>query len=221
MIRIGNVKVFNFDGAIRGMRNPLESWNKIDSHFNPDGSAVLGNNDLGLMKRLFKAGTDHRKFTRQILVSMDITAPLYWWKEFDTYKVGTVANSESSMHRVMSKEFTSDMFSWDNFIYNDDVISSSVNTYRLSTIDFLNYLRDEYLETKDKAVWKTLIQSLPDSWNQTRTITLNYEVLYNMYHSRKAHKLSEWREFLQIICEQCPYFVEIGELNPDEINLSL
>ena len=205
MIKFEHTKVFNFDGAIRGMRNPLESWKKSDSKWEiVDGTHnweyVIGENDLGLMKRLINAGTDHRKFMRQIIVTVDITAPLYWWKEFDTYKIGTVANSTSTMHKIMSKEFTDDMFSWEKLYIPD---------WKEMTLAELNFLRARWLETKDKKDWYCLIQMLPSSWNQTRTVTINYEVLSNIYNSRKHHKLTEWSEgFIQWI-ESLPYSKEL------------
>lgn len=208
MIKINELEVFNFKGAIRGMRNPLESWAKSDSNFK--NGIVIGPNDLGLMRRLFKAGKDHRKYTRQILVSFDVTAPLYWWKEADTYKVGTTANSTSTMHKIHSKEFIPEMFSWDRV--EDSSTGDMIQMWRDTTLQTLNSLREEFLRTKNKNIWKQLIQSLPDSFMQTRHITLNYEVLYNMYFSRKDHKLSEWREFCRIISNELPYFKEIAEI---------
>lgn len=213
MITIKEVEVFNFMGAIRGLRNPLESWLRSDSVKNSDGTVTIGINDLGLMKRLFNAGRDHRKFTRQILVSMDITAPLYWWKEFDTYKVGTVANSTSTMQKIHSKEFVPEMFSWNPVEGNST--GDMIQMWRDTTLKTLNSLRDEYLKTKDKSIWKQLIQTLPDSFMQTRTLTLNYEVLYNMYNSRKSHKLVEWIDFCEFIKTNMPYFKEIGSIEEE------
>ena len=217
MIKFENTEVFNFKGAIRGMRNPLNSWDKSDSFncrsYNEDcdfcernysecAKYYIGPNDLDLMKRLIKAGSDHRKFMRQILVSVDITAPLYWWKEFDTYKVATVSNSCSTMHKIQAKEFTIDDFSYDHC--KDDPI---VDNYINDTLWILNRARDQFLQTKDKAFWWDMIQLLPSSYNQKRTITLNYETLYNIYGSRKGHKLDEWRTFCEWI-ERLPYMEE-------------
>ena len=217
MIHIDNVEVMGWEHAIRGMRNPKNSWDKsdtvygtywgdIDGHkcFDNDGF-TLGNNDFDLMKRLRDAGTDHRKYMRMITVYLDITAPLYWWKEFDTYKVGTVANSCSTMHKIHDKEFTMDDFSNDNLILWD--VDNNVHIPMgclQDTINVLNACREKYLETKDKMYWWQMIQLLPSSYNQKRTVMLNYEVLANMYKSRKHHKLDEWRNFCEWI-KQLPY----------------
>lgn len=224
MIKIENVEVMGWEAAIRGMRNPLESWEKSDSAKclspgeSPDCSSgyCIGPDDLNLMKRLAKAGTsDHRKFMRMIIVYLDITAPLYWWKEFDTYKVGTVANSCSTMHKIAAKEFELDNFSHEHLFYEG--LSELV-----AIIDGLNKYRDIYInggelvtgpignqeirkfDSKDKGIWWQMIQILPTSYNQKRTVMLNYEVLANMYKSRKNHKLDEWREFCKWI-EELPY----------------
>lgn len=202
MISIDHLSVMNFENAARGMRNPLSSWGKGDSHTEPDGTFVFGENDLGLARRLCKAGTDHRKFIRQILVSIDITAPLYWWKEFDTYKVGTVANSTSTMHKIHAKSFSRDDFSCDHML-------PSTLTCLDAVIAELEQLRGAYLETKDKDVWYSMIQLLPSSYNQMRTVTLNYENLANMYYARRNHKLAEWREFTEWERENLPYFKEL------------
>ena len=189
---------------IFGARNPLNSWSRSDSKFDEDENFdpedypcafMLGDNDYSLMQRLAKAGTDHRKFMRMIAVYVDITAPLYWWKEFDTYKVGTVANSCSTMHKIADKKFTMADFSCEHlydFCPDCDTDSATVLRY---TIGRLNYCRKKYLETKDKEYWWPLIQLLPSSYNQKRTVMLNYEVLANMYRSRKNHKLDEWHTF--------------------------
>ena len=218
MIKIENVEVVGWEHAIRGMRNPLNSWDKSDSGWHPmevaDGIGwLIGENDLDLMKRLVKAGTDHRKFMRMIVVYADITAPLYWWKEFDTYKVGTVRNSCSTMHKIQDKEFTLDDFSHEHIC-----IRQSTDVLK-ETIDTLNVFRDVYLNggilryengnmkcfgKKDKDIWWQMIQLLPSSYNQRATVMLNYEVLANMYHSRRTHKLDEWREFCKWI-ESLPY----------------
>lgn len=188
MIKIENTKVMNLEGAMRGARNPLNSWERSDSYYNENGDYVLGNNDLDLAKRLCKAGSDHRKFIRQILVSVDITAPMYWWKEFDTYKVGTVANSTSTMHKIHSKPFEISDFSHDH-------MSKSALEALTAYIEFMEVKREHYIETKDKADWYDIIQLLPSSYNQKRTLTMNYENLINMYYARRNHKLSEWHEY--------------------------
>lgn len=205
MITIENYDIYGFEAAIRGMRNPMNSWNLSDSVFMDESGYThfitgegakykddiydwgwFGEKDISLMKSLAKSGRDHRKFMRMIVVSCDITAPLYWWKEFDTYKVGTVANSCSTMHKLMAKPFTANDFSheyWD--IEGDDG----------QILDILNHTRDKYLETKDRKYWYKCIQMLPSSYNQRRTVMLNYEVLSNMYASRVNHKQDEWKEF--------------------------
>ena len=197
MIKIGNTQVVGWEAAIRGMRNPMNSWEKSDSsYFIEDGweRAHIGDNDLDLMKRLRDAGTDHRKFMRMITVYVDITAPLYWWKEFDTYKVGTVANSCSTMHKITEKKFTPEDFSCEHVgdVPNNDPSYSDALDY---VITILNEARHAYLHTKDKRFWWQIIQLLPSSYNQKRTVMLNYEVLANIYKSRKDHKLNEWHIF--------------------------
>lgn len=232
MIKFENTKVVGWESAIRGMRNPLNSWAKSDSGWdkmfytpeedknnylsvedNGEYEYYLGPNDQNLMIQLRNAGTDHRKYMRMITVYVDVTAPLYWWKEYDTYKVGTVANSCSTMHKIHAKEFTLDDFSceflkdFDGLIRKNDRGLSNYpwfKTFLESTIDVLNYARALYLETKDKKYWWQMIQLLPSSYNQKRTIMLNYEVLANMYHSRKNHKLDEWRTFCEWI-KTLPY----------------
>lgn len=234
MITISNTEVVGWKHAIRGCRNPLESWNKSDSFWqcvdydslneNDIYEYEIGPNDLGLMKRLCKAGTDHRKFMRMIVVYVDILAPLYWWKEFDTYKVGTVANSCSTMHCIHKKEFDISDFSFDHLIndwydldHADCVITSEPDSngqgpsYYFDPhsvlevlISMLNKARGLYLKTKDKKYWWQMIQLLPTSYNQKRTVMLNYEVLANMYKSRKDHKLSEWVSLCSWI-ESLPY----------------
>lgn len=215
MIKVNGVKVYNMLNAIEGMRNPLESWDRMDS-YEDKGRVVLGSNDLGLMRRLFKAGKDHRKFTRQILVSFNLTAPDYFFREFDTYKVGTTANSTSQMHKIMSKPFTEELFSCENILISKDgdghhKYSNHYKAFK-HLLNAMNELREEWLKTKDPQTWKTLVQMCPQSWNYTRHITLNYEVLYNMYYSRKNHKLTEWREFCKILENELPYFKEIAEI---------
>lgn len=212
MIKIENESVSNIPRAIYSARNAMNSWDKSDSDLE---KGIVGSNDLALAKRLCNAGTDHRKFMRMITVYMDIVAPLYWWKEFDTYKVGTVANSCSTMHKIHAKEFTVDDFSHEHMLPDDypdefdfeimgpDDVWSSKTILDL-TIIALNTYRKKYLETKDKKYWWQMIQLLPSSYNQRRTIMLNYEVLANIYKSRRNHKLDEWRAFCEWI-ENLPY----------------
>lgn len=214
MIKVEHEKVFNLEGAIRGMRNPLASWDKSDSEFYPwdESSAEIGDNDLGLMRRLYRAGSEHRKYLRQIFVSMDITAPLYWWKEFDTYKVGTVANSCSTMHTIHKKEFTLDDFSHEHlFGYNNDThdIDEPLGILNI-IIDTLNEWREEYIKNKDKEEWWQLIQLLPTSYNQKRTVTMNYENVVTIIRQRTGHKLDEWNDFIKIL-KELPYVNEIIE----------
>ena len=223
MIKIENVEVCGWESAIRGMRNPMNSWDKSDSYYhceiekgvesceecqwcpNPnDKHLVVGKNDLDLMKRLVKAGTDHRKFMRMIVVYADVTAPLYWWKEADTYKVGTVRNSCSTMHKITEKEFTLNDFSCEHLFASDISEKETPLGLMKTIIDMLNTYRTEYLNSKNKSDWWQLIQLLPSSYNQRATVMLNYEVLSNIYHSRKNHKLDEWREFCKWI-ETLPY----------------
>lgn len=200
MIKLERFEVMNFANAIRGARNPMNSWAKMDSEI-VDGTFVMGPNDLDLAKRLCKAGSDHRKFVRQIFVTVDITAPLYWWKEYDTYKVGTVANSTSTMHKIHSKPFEMDDFSVDHM--TEDTLKMMEKN-----IEFLEDLRVKFNETKDKSLWYSMIQLLPESYNQMRTCTFNYENLIGMYHSRKNHKLAEWHTFCDWLVE-LPYFKEL------------
>ena len=215
MIKIENQEVVGWEHAIRGMRNPMNSWDKSDSDYvqvcgDFEWEYHIGNNDLDLMTRLSKAGTDHRKFMRMIVVYADITAPLYWWKEYDTYKVGTVANSCSTMHKIHDKEFTLDDFSHEHLLdANLDVLNSIINglnNMRYNYINFETLNTPCYVEKKD--YWWQMIQLLPSSYNQKRTVMLNYEVLKNMYHSRKNHKLDEWRTFCDWI-ETLPYAKEL------------
>jgi len=200
MLTVTNSSVMNFENAIRGARNPMNSWSRMDSCFK-DGKYILGENDLALAKRLCKAGRDHRKFLRQIFVSVDINAPIYWWKEFDTYKVGTVSNSTSTMHKIHSREFHVDQFSHDQMTPRTREKLSEIVAY-------LEELRQEYLRTKDRQVWMDMIQLLPSSYNQLRTCSLNYEVLANIYHSRKNHKLNEWHTFCDYI-RTLPYAADL------------
>lgn len=232
MIKIENCEVLGWEHAIRGMRNPLNSWDKSDSEFirDPDygcsgncpcedidghcDCCFIGANDLDLMKRLRNAGTDHRKFMRMITVYVDITAPLYWWKEFDTYKVGTVANSCSTMHKIHEKELTMEDFSCEHLYAGDDIDGMYYSTTAEEeftsndvlkvVIEALNNYRKQYLKTKDKKDWWQMIQLLPSSYNQKRTVMLNYEVLANMYKSRRNHKLDEWKDLCKWI-EGLPY----------------
>ena len=201
MLKVDKISVMNMENAIRGARNPLNSWARMDSEYDDEGNFILGENDISLAHRLAVAGSDHRKFLRQIIVSMDITAPLYWWKEFDTYKVGTVANSTSTMHKIQAREFTRDEFSCDKL--TDDALAVLDGI-----IAYLESERMKYLETKGKAHWHNMIQLLPSSYNQLRTVTLNYEVLINIYYARKYHKLSEWHVLCDAI-EKLPYAKEL------------
>lgn len=226
MILIEEVSVIGFEEAIRGMRNPMNSWDKLDSSISSDecleespcdsscldcskfrpGRFSVGPNDLELMMKLAKAGPVHGKFRRMITVYMDVTAPLYWWKEFDTYKVGTVANSCSTMHKIHAKEFTIGDFSHEHLIFER---AASYNGYIPKSVlkcvvETLNEFRGLYLKTKDKRFWWQMIQLLPSSYNQKRTIMLSYEVLANIYQHRRDHKLDEWREFCQLI-EEMPW----------------
>ena len=201
MIKITNITVMNFENAMRGARNPMNSWARMDSYYDDEGNFVLGENDLSLASRLAKAGSDHRKFVRQIIVSLDISAPFYWWKEFDTYKVGTVANSCSTMHKIQAKEFAREDFSCEKMSEEGLAVLDSV-------IAFMERERLAFIETKDKAHWHNMIQMLPTSYNQLRTVTLNYEVLINIYKARRYHKLDEWKIFCAEI-EKLPYAKEL------------
>ena len=201
MIKVTNFNVYNLENAIRGARNPMNSWDKMDSSYDQSGNYILGSNDLQLAAKLCAAGSDHRKFVRQILVSVDICAPLYWWKEFDTYKVGTTANSTSTMHKIHSKPIELDDFS------HDQLDSDSRELLR-GFVDSIESIRQNYLVNKDKAEWYKLIQLLPSSYNQLRTCTMSYENLINMYVARKSHKLYEWRELCGWI-EGLPYAKEL------------
>ena len=197
MIKIERTSVMNLENAIRGARNPMNSWAKMDSGYDDEGNYILGENDLDLGKRLAGAGSDHRKFLRQIFVSVDITAPLYWWKEFDTYKVGTVANSCSTMHKIQAKEFSREDFSCERMTEGALAVLDGV-------IEYLEGERRLFLETKEKSHWHNMIQLLPSSFNQLRTVTMNYEVLINIYYARKTHKLAEWHTLCEAI-EKLPY----------------
>ena len=201
MIKISNITVMNFENAIRGARNPMNSWARMDSYYDDEGNFVLGENDLSLASRLAKAGSDHRKYLRQVIVSLDISAPLYWWKEFDTYKVGTVANSCSTMHKIQAKEFSRGDFSCEKMSEDALAVLDAV-------ISFMERERLAFIETKDKAHWHNMIQLLPTSYNQLRTVTLNYEVLINIYRARRYHKLDEWKVLCAEI-ERLPYAKEL------------
>lgn len=211
-MKLERTEVFNFEGALRGARNPMNSWSRSDSTYDP---LVIGKNDLDLTQRLVRAGNEHAKFMRQIFVSVDITAPLYWWKEFDTYKVGTVANSTSTMHKLAAAPITKEMFEFDN---NDIVVSQGksicgewelvFSDYIDDIVDMCENLRLKYLETKDKAYWRALVQILPNAWLQTRTITMSYANLRNMYFQRRNHKLKEWHLFCDWIAT-LPYAKEL------------
>ena len=199
MIKIEKTKIYGWEEAIRGMRNPLNSWDKSDSNYDTELNAyILGENDLALMKRLSKAGDDHAKFLRMITVTCDITAPLYWWKEFDTYKVGTVANSCSTMHTIHTKEFQLSDFSWEQL---EPLALGSLE----ETIKVMNIYREKYIHDKDKRWWYQMIQLLPTSYEQKRTVQLNYQVLKNIYFARRNHKLAEWHTLCAWI-EGLPYF---------------
>lgn len=225
MIKFENTSIYGWESAIRGMRNPMNSWKKSDSwhgcrngdygHIDSydcderckcDCKYIIGINDLQLMKQLIKAGTDHSKFMRMITVTVDITAPLYWWKEFDTYKVGTVRNSCSTMHKIHEKPFDRCDFSFDKVLGGSNAFINHI-------IAELNGYREMYVETKRKEYWYTLIQLLPSSYNQRATVQLNYAVLRNMYHSRKNHKLDEWSEGFTKWLESLPYseLIKMGE----------
>lgn len=239
-MKFENTDVWGFEHSLRGMRNPKNSWHKSDSHYGCDDEKycdkchdigeycfgykgndnyIIGKNDMKLAQTLIKAGNEHRKFMRQIFVSVDITAPLYWWKEFDTYKVGTVANSTSTMHKITSQSITLDCFEIDDhekdlkcletYDSNIEVDYSTVDFEVHKFINFLENLRQKYLETKDKRYWKELIRWLPESWLQKRTITMNYENVRNMYFQRRNHKLTEWSESFIKWVESLPYAEEL------------
>ena len=196
MIKIENIDVYGFETAIRGARNPMNSWDRMDSCYN-NGEFEIGENDYKLLKNLTIAGPEHRKWNRMVTATMDITAPLYWWKEYDTYKVGTVANSRSTMHKIHAKGFELDDFSYEHLTcLSLQILDDTVNV--------LNHYREKFNETKDKKYWWQMIQLLPSSYNQKRTVHLNYEVLGTMYHQRRHHKLDEWVDFCDTI-KTLPY----------------
>lgn len=200
MITLERTAVANLENAMRGARNPLNSWGRSDSYYNDAHEYILGENDLSLAKRLCKAGSDHRKFIRQIFISVDITAPIYWWKEYDTYKVGTVANSTSTMHKIHSKPFEMADFSTDHLCPEAEKAMEEV-------VQVLEEIRLRYLETKDKTLWYSMIQLLPESYHQMRTCTMSYENAVSMYYARRSHKLQEWHVFCEWALE-LPYFQE-------------
>lgn len=234
-MKFENIRVYNFENALRGMRNPLASWKKIDSEFGvrprvevPEGAVItheyenglceyakIGPNDMGLAKRLIAGGSEHRKFLRQIFVTVDITAPLLWWKEFDTYKIGTVANSTSTMHKLASTPITLDCFELGDYSPELDMIDDVPLGLRVDAfLDDLEQMRQKYLMTNDKRYWKELVRWLPNGWLQTRTVTMNYENLLSMYHQRRNHKLTEWSiDFINFI-KSLPYASDF--LIPDE-----
>lgn len=202
MLKTANTSVMNFENAIRGARNPLNSWGRMDSAYDSEGRYVLGPNDLDLARRLARSGSDHRKYLRQIFVSVDITAPLYWWKEFDTYKVGTVANSTSTMHKIHAKAFEREDFSHDRL---DEGGLAMLD----ATIAYLESERQKYLADKEnRQPWHNMIQLLPTSYNQMRTVTMNYENLINIYYARRTHKLAEWHTLCDWILS-LPYAKEL------------
>ena len=209
MIKLERTSVMNIDNAIRGARNPMNSWAKSDSYYDENGKFVMGEADLDFGRRLCRAGSDHRKFIRQIFVSVDITAPLYWWKEFDTYKVGTVANSTSTMHKIHSKAFERSDFSHDRL---DEGGLRMLD----ATVEYLEAERRKFLEDKsNRQSWHNMIQMLPSSYNQMRTVTLNYENLINIYYARKAHKLAEWHTLCDWI-GALPYAAELIKIKDSE-----
>lgn len=209
MIKFENTEVMNITNALRGMRNPMNSWDKGDT--DPDverkfNIISIGDNDINLAKKLRKAGTDHRKFLRQIFVSVDITAPLFWWKQFDQYRISVTSNSCSTMHKIHSKEFTLDDFSIKNYMsYSGDDDDNFIEII----VMWLNDLRDEYIKTNDKQYWQAMIELLPSAYNQKRTVTMTYENVLNMYNARKNHKLSEWHDLCEWAESELDYFYEI------------
>ena len=225
MIKIENIvppSVEQWMAVIRGMRNPMNSWAKSDSEWdvvedpspiNPNDMVYIkiGDADLALMQKLAKAGSDHRKYLRMLPVWMEVTAPLYWWKEADTYKVGTVANSCSTMHKIHAKEFALDDFSMSHSRASQSLLFG-MKPHLATTIEILNKAREGFLKTDNKEYWWFMIENLPSSYNQRRTLFLNYEVLWNIYNARKEHKLNEWRDFCKTIVKGVPYFKEIFDI---------
>lgn len=210
-MKFENTEVWGFEHALRGMRNPMNSWNKSDSFQQPrkefTDDFIIGTNDLKLAQSLIRAGSEHRKFMRQIFVSVDITAPMYWWKEFDTYKVGTVSNSTSTMHKLASTRITRECFELDDFADDESLKALPSNWDKI--IGTLETIRLCYLETKDKKYWRALIQMLPESWLQKRTVTMNYENVYSMIRQRKNHKLKEWSVDFISWAKTLPYADEL------------
>ena len=207
MIKIENLEVWGFRGAIRGMRNPMNSWNRMDTVFAENGDVIkIGENDASLMLRLKNAGADHRKYLRMIHIQCDVTAPLYFWKDYDSYKVSTVANSCSTMHKIHAYEINLSMFS------TEDLDEIGLNVLQ-TTIDYMNYYREIYIDSgmKDKTAWRKMIQMLPTSYNQKRTIDINYETLLNIFGSRSNHKLQEFRDFCAILKKELPYIAALFE----------
>ena len=218
MIKVEHIEVWGWEHAIRGMRNPMNSWGKSDTVYGLGEDRytdmVIGLNDLSLslMQKLFKGGTEHRKYLRQIFVSLDITAPMYWWKEFDTYKVGTVANSCSTMHKIQAKEFVMDDFSHEHLlgeVNNGSIVEDSPLGCLRKTVAMLNNCRDRYLENPNKLLWWQMIQLLPSSYNQRRTVTMSYENVFTILRQREGHKLDEWNRLWEIF-KGLPYVKEIG-----------
>ena len=201
MIKFERTSVMNFENAMRGARNPLNSWDRYDSYIDGQGNFIFGENDLKLAKKLCHAGSDHRKFIRQVFISVDITAPIYWWKEYDTYKVGTVANSTSTMHKIHSRPFGLSDFSTDHMV-------PAAMVHMESLLLALENIRQDYIKTNDKDLWYSIIQLLPESYNQMRTCTFSYENAVSIYKARKDHKLDEWHVFCGWICS-LPYFKEL------------
>lgn len=216
MIEVNNIEVFNFEGAFRGLRNPMNSWNKGDTkeRFDQDDSSIIhsigiGPNDMKLARRMIGGGPEEAKFMRQIFVTMDIDAPIFWWKEMDTYKVGTTANSCSTMHKLASSEIGAQNFSFDMLIEDfPKEYQELVSMIRANSVYYCEQLRKAYEKTKDKRIWRALVEVLPMAWNQRRTWTANYQVLRNIYFQRRNHKLDEWREFCKVI-EELPYGKEL------------
>ena len=214
MIKLKNTDVYGFEAAIRGMRNPWNSWEKSDSAINTGfsgNSVIVGDNDLALMKKLVSAGTDHSKFMRMINVTVDITAPMFWWSEYDTYKVGTVRNSCSKMHTIHIKPFDIDDFTHEGC----DKIPAAIDTL-MYVVGECEHLRKLYNDTEQKKYWRAIIELLPESFNMRETVQMNYDVLRNMYHARKNHPLDEWRDFCRWI-ETLPYLELITGGNADEM----
>lgn len=216
MIKVENIEVFNFEGAFRGLRNPMNSWDKGDTkeRFDQDDSSIIhsigiGPNDMKLAQRMIGGGPEEAKFLRQIFITMDIDAPIFWWKEMDTYKVGTTANSCSTMHKLASSEIGAQNFSFDMDIADfPEEYQELVSMIRVNSVYYCEQLRKAYEKTKDKRIWRALVEVLPMAWNQRRTWTANYQVLRNIYFQRRNHKLDEWREFCKVI-EELPYGKEL------------